>query len=376
MVASARNYSPSFTNIFGKGSPSPYIDLGGFVQMLKRQGVTAKTSQAADQLLSSLKSAIIAEKHGSGKSGATGISIYFPISTLYRSPVAGPQSYTAIASRFAKDSLWDDFLAFHYNDIGFKPEQRLPISPSASAPSRAPGLGQIQVSPITLSSKTASPGKPVTLTTKVSGKNIGYIYLFVGFYDQRSNSIFKADTDYLESPNSGQLNGVFYPQWNNDKPFNLKFQWDPTIFEITDGEKTTVALFTPQSYGASAQDAVYTVDGIYHYVDGASRSARLYFRNGVMQQVFGFTDQNETGGVHEIIPQAGDTFTILDQWLDLDSSGQVTQSATQEGEVLTFGSQPFKWKEVYTGAGSYMVGFIVQDLDGNSQEVYTTVTVK
>lgn len=376
IIARARTYAPSFTNVFGKDGPSPYIDLGGFVQMLKRDGANAKTSQAADQVLAGIQQAVIAEKHGAGKPGVTGISIYFPDSNLYRSPIAGPQSYTVIAHRFAEVSLWDDFLAFYYQGTDFKPEPGQPVSPQPGAPSRSPGLGQIQVSPITLSGKTAAPGQPVTLTAKVSGKNIGYIYLFAGYYDQNSNAIFEADTDYLASPNTQQLNGVFYPQWNGDKPFNLKLDWDPTLFQITDGKNKTVALFTPQSYGASPQDAVYTVDGIYHYADGTSRSARIYFRDGVMQQVFGFTDPNETGGAREIIPQSGDTFTILEKWFDLDARGQVTQSATQEGQVLTFGSQPFKWKEVYAAPGQYVVGFIIQDLDGNSQEVYTQVTVK
>jgi len=52
-----------------------------------------------------------------------------------------------------------------------------------------------------------------------------------------------------------------------------------------------VAHFTPQSYGASFEDAIYTVDGIYTYGDdGESRYARLYFNDGVLRQVFGFTD--------------------------------------------------------------------------------------
>jgi hypothetical protein len=237
-------------------------------------------------------------------------------------------------------------------------------------------LGQIEISAIKRSGTTASPGNPVTLTAKIKGENIGYIYFFAGMVDQSGNAIFKADTDYLESANTQEIDGVYYPQWSTDKSFNLKLDWDPTVFQITDGETSTVALFTPQNYGASAEDAVYTVDGIYHYAGGESRTARLYFRNGVMQQVFGYTDPNETGGSHEIIPQAGDTFTILDKWLDLDSSGKVIQSSDQEGEVLTFGSEPFKWKEVYAAAGEYVVGFVVQDLDGNTQEVYTTVTVQ
>lgn len=376
IIATARTHAPSFTNIFGEKTRSPYIDLGGFAQMLKRAGANAGTGQAADELLSAIQNAVIAETHGSGKAGSTGISIYFPNSTLYRSPVTGPQSYTAIARRFAEESLWDDFLVFYFNDVSFNLEPQAPDTSRSGEISRVPGQGEITASPITLSEKTASPNNPVTLTTNISGNNIGYIYLFVGYFDQSTNAIFKADTDYLESSNTQELNGVYYPVWSENASFNLSFEWEPTLFQITDGENTSVALFNPQTYGASAEEAVYTVDGIYHYADGESRSARLYFRDGVLRQVFGFTDENQTGGAREIIPQAGDTFTIYENWLDLDSSGQVTQSSTQEGALLTFGSQPFTWKEVYAAAGDYVVGFIIQDLDGNSQEVYTTVTVQ
>ena len=55
--------------------------------------------------------------------------------------------------------------------------------------------------------------RPVTLSADIQGDNIGYIKLFVGFYDQASNSIFVADTDYLESPETRQVDGVYYPDW-------------------------------------------------------------------------------------------------------------------------------------------------------------------
>jgi len=375
-VAAARTYAPSFSNVFNKSKASPYIDLGGFVQLLKRGGVSQKTIQDSDKLLASLKNVVIAEKHGSGKRGATGISIYFPTSSLYKNPVAGPQSYTVIARRFAETSLWDDFLTFHYHKTGFTPDLSAPALPKSGDPGRAPGIGQIEIEPITLSAKSAAPGQPVTLTARISGKNIGYIYFFAGYLDKQSNAIFKADSDYLQSGSDQEQDGRTYPQWNGDRPFNLQLNWEPTLFEISDGSSSAVALFTPQTYGASAADAVYTVDGIYHYADGSSLLARLYFRDGVMRQVFGYSGGEQTSGMREILPQAGDTFTVLNQWLDLDASGQVTSASTQEGQVLTFGSQPFTWKETFAGAGSYIVGFIVEDMDGNTQEVYTTVTVK
>jgi hypothetical protein len=374
-VARARSYAQSFTNVFGREVPPSYIDLGSFVQLLKREAGNSNVAQAADRVLASLDRAVIAERHGAKKPGATGISIYFPNSQLYRSPVTGPESYTAIARRFADESLWDDFLAYHYTGRSFEPSPAA-ATPEPGAAVSAPGAGQIEVSPITLSAEVAAPGQPVLLSTDISGENIGYVLLFVGFYDQDSNSIFVADTDYLESDDTREIDGVYYPDWGEGE-FTMEFEWEPVVFAISDGVDSVVALFTPQTYGASFEDAIYTVDGIYTYADGGeSRYARLYFSDGLLRQVFGFTDEGGTGAPREIIPQPRDTFTVAQRWLDLDQNGKVVQTAAQAGGILTFGDQMFTWEELDAAPGEYIVGFLVQDLDGKAHEVYKRVTVE
>ncbi len=375
-VASARTYAQSFTNIFGRGQ-SPYVDLGSLVQMLKRSGSDQQVAGLANQVLAAQQQALIAEKHGSGKRGATGFSIYFPNSTLYRTPVAGPQSYTAVAEAFAEKSLWDDFLAYHYNDVPIDPQSSGGIVPQFGPSNRAPGAGSITVSPITLSSNTVSPGESITMTTDIRGKNIGYIYLFVGYYDRNANSIMIMDTDYLQSPDTREQGGVYYPVWKENETFTMRLKWEPTVFQVSDGRNTQVVALNPQSYGASPQEAVYTLDGTYTYTqDGQSRLARLYFRNGKLERVFGFEGDSTAGAPREIIPQSGDTFTVLETWMDLDSTGKSSGTSTQPGNTLTFGDDMFTWEEVYAAEGNYVVGFMVQDLDGNSQEVYAQVQVQ
>ncbi len=375
-IASARNYAQSFTNVFGRKGPPSYIDLGNFVAILMREDGDPALQKAGQAVLDALQNVVIAEKHGKGKRGASGLAIYFPNSTLYRSPYTGPQSYTAVAERFAADSLWDDFLAYHYNDQTFRPDTRQAVIPPPEAPSRIPGAGQFQVSPITLSAESAAPDQPVELSTRISGENIGYVYWFAGYYDQQSNSIFVADTDYLESPHSREVDGVTYPQWPKTEAFTLNFSWNPTVFVLTDGEARPTALFTPETYGASPEEATYSVDGIYTFAEsGERRRARLYFQNGALVQVFGFTGSEETGTPHEITPQNGDTFTLLEKWMDLDAGGRIQEVVWQEGTTLTFTGEPFRWEEVYAAAGEYVVGFIVTDLDGNGQAVYARLTV-
>ncbi len=294
-IAGARDYALSFTNIFSEKAPSPYIDLGNFVQLLNQESGDKKVRQLSQQVLADLQQAVIAEKHGSAKKGATGVAIFFPNSSLYRSPYSGPQSYTAVASQFAKNSLWDDFLAFHYNDRSFEPATREAVVPSGG-PSRAPGAGEISLTALKASSREAAPGEPVTLSTKIKGTNVGYIYLVIGYYDPASNSILVADTDYLESPETRQVDGVYYPKWSDAASFSLKFTWDPTVFSISDGQTISMALFAPQEYGAAAEDAVYAVNGLYTFAESGNQlNARLNFRNGELVSVFGFSGSAEAG---------------------------------------------------------------------------------
>jgi hypothetical protein len=91
--------------------------------------------------------------------------------------------------------------------------------------------------------------------------------------------------------------------------------------------------------------------------------------------VTGFPCSNTPSG-REIIPQPGDTFTVLEHWLDLDQQGNVSQVATQPGDTLTFGDQTFTWEDLDAAAGEYIVGFIAEDLDGNATQVFDRVTVQ
>jgi hypothetical protein len=374
VIAEARNFAQSYTSIFGREVPPSYIDLGHFVSLVSQNTGNTNLQGAASTVLSDLGKVVIANKKGAGKKGSTGLAIYFPNSTLYSSPLAGPQSYIEIASRFAYESLWDDFLAFHYMDRSFEAQPRLPSAPAPGYSVRAPGRGNITVSEIQKSSDYVSLGNPVHLSVNVIGDNIGYIYLFVGYLDPSSNSIAVLDTDFLESPDTNTLDGIYYPVWGND--FTLWYNWEPTVFAMNDGQIRETALFTPQSYGETSKQAAYTVQGIYTFsASGESVNAYLLFENENLVQVFGMTGVDEAAAPREITPQPGDTFTLMQKWLDTTSAG-TAQVNYQQGKTFTFGEQPFKWETLYAAAGDYVVGFIIEDLDGNQYPVYTQITVR
>ncbi|MBN1890056.1 MAG: hypothetical protein JW850_18815, partial [Thermoflexales bacterium] len=285
-IAQARSYAQSYTSIFGESVPPSYIDLGNFLQLLYRSVSEPAVAQAAQQLASSIEAAVIAEKHGPAKPGSTGLAIYFPNSQLYKNSVTGAESYTAIADRFARESLWDDFLAYFYTGKRFTQAAGAVAVPARGTTIVAPAAGQIQVSSVTASGQAVAPGQTVRLSVDIDGQNVGYVKLFAGFLDQAANSLYVADEDYVQSSDTQQMSGVYYPVWPESGRFTIEFEWEPIVFAINDGTQSVVARFSPETYGASSADAVYSVAGIYTFADGSgTRAARLYFRDKLLRQV-------------------------------------------------------------------------------------------
>ena len=380
-VAKARNYSQSFTSIFGQNVPASYIDLAHFSALLVRETGDANLRTAVEDMFGTFQNLVVAEKSGAKKPAATGLSIYFPNSQLYGSPAAGPASYVPVAERFSGVSLWDDFLNFHYTGRTFQDTAGSLAVPDRSAVIDAPGAGTISLSPLVVDKTTVAPGDAILMSADIDGENLGYIYLFAGFYDRTANSINVIDMDFIDSGDTREVNGIYYPEWG-EGAFTLEFEWEPIVFAINDGTNRVVALLEPQIYGASPDQAVYAVDGIYTYQDGTQRQARALFSNESLLQVVAFLDAGQAEGTEltpaprEILPEVGDQFTVLERWYDLDENGRMVNVGYEEGGTLTFGESVWTYDVLDAPAGEYAIGYIIEDLDGNRVETYTDVTVE
>ena len=149
----------------------------------------------------------------------------------------------------------------------------------------------------------AAPGRPVPCAASTDRNRLRL--LLRRLLRPTPNSIFVADTDYLESDDTREVEGVYYPEWG-EGAFTLQFEWEPLMFAISDGADSDRWPYSPRTR-RHLEEATYTVDGIYAYAaEGEPRNARLYFRDGVLRQVFGFTGQSATGSPREIItPRRG-----------------------------------------------------------------------
>ncbi len=397
-VARARTYAQSFESVFGEEAPSPFLDLGNFAALAAEFAGSKPLDTALRTLTKAYKAAIIAEKHGEGRPGATGFSLFFPTPDLLVAvgTEVSEVSYTAYASRFAGASLWDDFLVFHYTNQDIDPDAVEPalldVESAAEADLEdyaaplladdaeqlpAPGVDtDLSMTPLEVSSDEIAADETVLLSTQISGEEIGYIYIEVSRYDEESDAYIVEDIDYIAAEETLEFDGIYYPAWTADDLEEFIFEWSPTLYALSDGEIEAFALFEPAAYGAGEEDGEYDVRGVYTFADsGEERYATMKFDGALADKgLLSFTGAEGTGAPRALNPRPGDTFTVIEQWYELDEEGEWVVN-DYLGDTLTFGDMPFSVTAYEGYAGEYSLGIIASDLLDNTVAEYATVYV-
>ena len=392
-VAQARAYAQMFSQIF-IDAPPHFMDLGHFTSLLVENFPSdSGIQQSVQGVQAALQKVVIAEKHGSQRAGATGVTIYFPNSELYvatTGPEVGSHDYSGAVARFSSASLWDDFLRYHYTGVTYdssmfdltvlNPVSGPPVAlvtpvPEAPGPVDAPGAGQIAIQPLTLSAEEITNEETVTVSTDIQGTNIAYVYFYVFLEDEESGSFLLMDADYADAENVREVNGVYFPDYGTDS-FTLNQDWSPTVFYLNNGTDEIFALFEPDTYGLGAEDTFYRVNGYYTFADTGERLySQMYFNaNGDFNGVWVYpADAN--AAAREVYPTAGDQFTVIENWLEFDQNPD-GEFLDYDGGTLEFTDEPMRFIAYAPRGGLYVFGIAVEDMDGNLtyQMIGLTVT--
>lgn len=366
-VAEARTYAQSYESVFGEDVPPAYIDLGHFAALIAQISGDPDMEASANRLAEAIQAAVIQERHGPERPGSTGLVIYFPSSELYNAQ--DNLGYAEVADVFAANSNWNDFLKFHY--VGGSVEGG--ASRSARTRGGSVAAKPLEVAPITLSAETARAGEPVTLQSEVVGDRLGFVFTFIGRILPDEELLVIEDEDYMFADDTREVNGVQYPAWP-DGAVSLEWEWEPIIFAINDGANSVRALIGPEEYDNDVP--TYAANAKYIPADGSPAiRARLFFRDSTLTRIIGYNGTGANGGVREITPQTGDQFTIIESGFNLSQDATEDKFERDSG-TLVYNDQPFTIEQIPAPAGSYVVGFIAEDLDGNRSESYENLFVE
>jgi hypothetical protein len=367
LVAEARTYTRSYFSLFGEEVSASFIDLGNFADVLVTKTDDTAIEQGAVQLKAAIDSAVIAEKHGRNMVGSNGIAFHFPDSDLYyytEFNAEFPPYYAESSSKFLEQSVWDEFLAYHYTGAEFAPQEGVAVAPSRTAEIVAPGASQMTIAPIEISDTEVAGDETVTISTTVEG-NVAYIHTALYFWDEASQSYWIGDVSYYIAENTVTVDGVNMPDYG-ESPIQVQYEWSPTLYTLTDGEHEAYVLLEPAEYLSADGETICQVYGQYtDALSGTPVEASLYFdADGNFLYAYAFPDEDDNGASTpvEITPQVGDQFTDYAQYYTFDSNDNPTFSYELSGDVFTWGEQGFSFFPSYPVDGQYAVAY---DFDNN-----------
>ena len=369
-VAEARTYTRSYFSLFGDDSSPSFIDLGNFSEVLTSMTDDAAVQQAAAQLQTAVSSAVVSEKHGLNMSGSNGIAFYFPDSDIYYFTEFNsefPPYYAESSYKFLEQSVWDEFLAYHYTGEEFTPQEGETTTPSRTAEIIAPGASEMTIGPIQISDTEITGDELVTVTTTVEG-NVAYIHTALYFWDPATESYWIGDVSYYIAESTTTVDGVNMPDYG-DSPVQVQYEWSPSLYAMTDGEHDAYVLLEPSEYLSADGKTVYSVYGQYtDALNGISVDASLFFdADGNFLHAYAYPDADANGASTpvEITPQIGDKFNDYIQYYTYDSNDNPIYDYDLSDDIFTWGEQGFSFYASYPADGEYAVGIIAYDFDNN-----------
>ena len=241
--------------------------------------------------------------------------------------------------------------------------------PAKTSSIRVPGAGEFEIGQVNLADD-------FTLTAQVTGKNIAYIYTEILLKDKNLDQFYgPVSRVYIQADRDKEIGGINHPDWEDD--INLAVTIRPSLHLLTDGVDSAFCFSIPEAY----ENPNYQLDGLYTPVDGAApRRARITFdSNGKTKEILAYKEQGRIATPHTLTPNQDDQFAPFVQILTPtaraaeDGKWDVT---TALSNPLTFRDQPLCIVAETPMPAEYLVGILIQDLDGGFSRKYVPLTIR
>lgn len=236
----------------------------------------------------------------------------------------------------------------------------------------APGQGSFEISEPVLSANTISEGDSVSCKVDIKGRNIGQIMsemmIQVGHY-----WVGPVQNHFLRSLKDREVKGIIHPLWEAEN--EIEFEFKPAGRLLYCGEGFTMACLTPEHYGVEPGAQIWSLEGIYQRGGGEPFRVKLEFDNrGALVRKTGFSPAS-MGGLYspfELLIEEGDTF---EPYVTLiNDKGEISTGTVNP--IMLGGGNQLHWEQIDACPGTYQVGVVVKDFDGQKTRVYTPLTIK
>jgi hypothetical protein len=174
--------------------------------------------------------------------------------------------------------------------------------------------------------------------------------------------------EYVPADSDKETGGLLRPNWDN--PIRLSIPLRPNLTLLTDDVDSAFAFCIPEGYRIPGCH----LDGQFTTAESQSRARLIFDGDGNVKEILAFKQQRMKSIPRPVTPKPGDTFAPFAQFIT--SEDGIWKNETVLSTPLTFGDQPFRLEKESLIPGEYLVGILVQDLDGGFTRKYAPMAVE
>jgi hypothetical protein len=340
-LARARSDTEEFGRSTGARPGSLGYDLQGFARNVAKQIQVSEVQRAAGSVQAAVRDAVRYEIHGQARPNASGMSIFFP-PDLGQLIARGETSYDETS--FAQSNRWfpflKDYLALESGDTE-----------------------EPKISPVISDSRSVANGASAKITARLSDNDIDSASFIVAIANGEKRIVIGSLP--VEVSATGDLTE----------------DWDGDWFAISDGEEEFVCPITDFQELNDENDVYWAAVPAQVRIQG-----RGVWIDVTLNFLLDFSGEDPTGdlvyaveqGVHgprEIDLTAGDLLRPIYLSIDRDGAESLVPADDEEKVLRLDRPDDIKVEAMRLPKGRYEVGFLVEDLAGNTAEQLTEITI-
>lgn len=239
------------------------------------------------------------------------------------------------------------------------------------------GAADVTLGPLTIAAGTVAPGTPLVLSARVGGPAALLVYLEILLRDPAAEQYYgPVYREPLAAPRTKMVGGVAYPDWSEAPVAQVKFP--PSQRLLTDGQDWALGYLRPVVPRGGATEVVYALEARHRagWVGKPHRAELEFSGTGQVTQALGFRELGSGAAPRPFNPRRGDRFTpLLRLYRPAGEEGAVAEKAVVRSNTLKW-RQGLRWEAVPLLPGAYLVGFVVEDMDGQLYRRYAPLEVE
>lgn len=313
------------------------VDLWHLASGLAQRSPVQAVGLAAQDVMTAVEEAVVAQMREPGQQQEAGPSIYFP-----RRADWYEEAYAAVAP-----AGWNQFLQAY-----FEAGQAMAAPPQINVSAADGGTAGLQ--------------QPAALTFEVAGRDVQRLSR-ISARQEADGRLRLLAAEGLDPPAAGAREEGLPGGWPGGVHEDV-YVWDTTAAYVTDGANGDFAVLWPMGY-----EDLYAVRGRYVAEEGSdSVEAVLVFDGETRRlQTVWSIDDDEKRAPRRLSPQDGDGFQLYQTFLDAEQTIGYEPGVTlafAEGASITYDSFPLP-------SGTYRAGVLAETLSGGRESGLVQVAV-